>query len=131
VPFIARHPEQYIGQTVGEGASRGQCVAFVRAAADLPHTSLWVRGDPVATTDCARGTAIATFDPDGKYGNHGDGRSHAAIFQQQLSAGIRVFDQWSNHPVAHRVIRWKNGSGGAADDASRYHVIEIAAVPDD
>jgi hypothetical protein len=128
VPFVAAHPEWHIGQTVGEGANRGQCVAFVRAAADVPHTSEWRRGDPVATTDIPRGTAIATFDANGRYGNHADGRSHAAIFQQQISTGIRVFDQWVGHPVAHRVIRWKEGVGQAADDASRYHVIEVAEV---
>ena len=40
------------------------------------------------------GTAIATFDPDGRYGNHTDGRSHAAIYLGQDATGIRVIDQW-------------------------------------
>ena len=40
------------------------------------------------------GTAIATFDPDGRYGNHTDGRSHTAIYLGQDATGIRVIDQW-------------------------------------
>lgn len=38
------------------------------------------------------GTAIATFDPSGKYGNHTDGRSHAAIYLGQDATGIQVLD---------------------------------------
>jgi hypothetical protein len=131
MPFVAARPERYVGQAVGEGANRGQCVAFVRAAANVPHTSLWVRGDPVEMTDLPRGCAIATFGRSGKYENRGDGSSHAAIFLQQHDAGISVFDQWVDHTVAQRVIRSKDGAGPAADDASRYYVIEVAAVPDD
>jgi hypothetical protein len=127
MPFVAAHSERYLAQVVGNG----HCVAYVRAAADLPHTSLWVCGDPVATTDIPRGTAVATFGTTGKYENRTDGASHCAIFQQQISTGIRVLDQWVGHPVAHRVIRWKDGVGKAADDASCYHVIETALVPDD
>ncbi|HEY2418919.1 MAG TPA: BPSL0067 family protein [Steroidobacteraceae bacterium] len=125
VPFVAVRPERYIGQVVGSG----QCVAYVRETTGLPPADVWRRGDPVSTTDCARHTAVATFDANGRYGNHSDGRSHAAIFQQQISTGIRVLDQWVGHPVTHRVIRWKEGVGKAADDASRYYIIEIEAEP--
>jgi hypothetical protein len=121
MPFVAAHPERYLGKTV----STGQCVAFVREATGLPHTQYWVRGDPVGTTDIATHTAIATFDANSRYGNHGDGRSHAAIFVQQHGAGIRVWDCYLGTPVQQRVIRWKDGVGPAADDASRYYVIEV------
>jgi hypothetical protein len=127
VPFVAAHPEHYLGRSV----ESGHCVPFVCAAANVPHTSLWRRGDPVATTDVPTHTAIATFDSDGRYGNHEDGRSHAAIFVQQHGHGIRVWDCWLGQLVQQRLIRWKDGVGKAADDASRYHVIEVEAVPDD
>lgn len=127
MPFVAAHPEHYLGRTVDSG----HCVPFVRAAANLPKTSLWRRGDPVSTTRWARGTAIATFDESGRYENRTDGSSHAAIFAAQHGSGIRVWDCWLNHPVAQRVIRWKDGVGKAADDASRYYVVEIENVPDD
>jgi hypothetical protein len=127
MPFVAKHPERYLGQAVGNG----HCVAFVRAAADVPHTSLWVRGDAVAGVSVPAGTAIATFDHAGRYANRTDGSSHAAIFLVRHGAGINVWDQWLDHPVSQRTIRWKDGAGDAVDDASRYYVIEIASVPDD
>jgi hypothetical protein len=107
MPFVAARPERWQGQVVG----RGQCVDFVRIAADVPHTSLWVRGDPVPTTDVPTGTAIATFDADGRYGNHTDGRSHAALFVRQMGAGMQVWDCWLEHPVAQRVIQCRDGVG--------------------
>lgn len=113
------------------GRDMGQCVAFVRAAASVPHTSYWRRGDPVATTDIASGTAIATFDADGRYGNHTDGQSHAAIFVRQMGAGMQVWDCWLEQPVHQRVIQWRDGVGKACDDGSRFYCIEIEAVPDD
>jgi hypothetical protein len=83
----------------------------------------------VSTTDVATHTAVATFDANGRYGNHADGRSHAAIFVRQHGHGMAVFDQWLTQPVQQRVIRWKDGVGKACDDASRYYCIEIDDVP--
>ncbi len=73
-----------------------------------------------------KGTAIATFDTDGTYGNHTDGRSHAAICHEELPEGLLVWDQWFKHPVAPRLIRFKNGSGLACDDGDQFYVIEQA-----
>jgi hypothetical protein len=125
--FLAKHPERYLDQAV----DGGQCVAFVRKVAGAPHTSYWRPGVPVAMTDIATGTAIATFDRSGRYGNHTDGRSHAAIYVQTHGAGIRVWDQWKGQPVHQRVIRWKDGVPPACDDASQFYVIETEEVPDD
>jgi len=64
-------------QSVGDG----QCVAFVRAASGAPHTSVWKQGKLVKTVSTIfPGTAIATFDQNGKYGSRKDGTSHAAVF---------------------------------------------------
>jgi hypothetical protein len=68
--------------------------------------------------------AIATFDPDGTYGNHTDGQSHAAIFLADHGDSILVTDQWVGQPVHQRVIRYKGGSGDPANDADQYYVIE-------
>ena len=68
---------EYLGKVIGSG----QCVAFVEAVAKTPLTARWNRGGIVAgDMTIAEGTAIATFDPDGTYGNHRDGRSHGAIY---------------------------------------------------
>ncbi|EOI3442298.1 BPSL0067 family protein [Cronobacter turicensis] len=62
---------------------------------------------------------MATFEQRGRYGNHTDGRSHAAIYPGQNAYGIVVLDQWMGHfldsnsrrvskphPVSERLIRF-------------------------
>ena len=129
MPFVAAHPEEYLGTVVGDG----HCVAYVRAAANVPATSLWIEGQPVWQTSDSirRGTAIATFNDNGRYARYAnatDGSSHAAILiEADEAGGISVLDQWKLHPVARRIIRAKGGKGPAADDADRYCVIEVSA----
>jgi hypothetical protein len=73
------------------------------------------------------GTIVATFDADGLYANATDGSSHAAILLEETPRGsLRVIDQWVSRACAERVIRDKAGAGPAADDASRYFVVEVA-----
>ncbi|HQT65953.1 MAG TPA: BPSL0067 family protein [Acidocella sp.] len=111
MPYIATNPWALLNQSVGTG----QCVALVEAAANMPNTKYWQRGIRVRGATLAPGTIIATFDPDGRYGNHTDGRSHAAIYLSQNTEGIKVIDQWVNvknlvrtpHLASPRLIRWK------------------------
>jgi hypothetical protein len=117
--WIATNPESYDGQVVGSG----QCVAYVERACGAPHTSQWKRGDLVKGSNVAQGFAIATFEPDGAYGNT-PGRSHAAVFHQQNPSGLLVWDQWVHHPVAPRLIRFKGGEGLPVDDGDQFYVIE-------
>jgi hypothetical protein len=117
---IAVIKAKYLGTVV----TNGQCVAFVKEAAHTPATASWKRGVKVlGATQLAAGTAIATFDPSGMYGNHTDGRSHAAIYVSQTAAGIVVYDQWVGQPVHQRTIRLLNGKGFAANDAAQFNVI--------
>ncbi len=120
--WIAEDPEDFAGQAVGNG----QCVAFVVAAAGTPHTAGWSRGDLVKGSNPPPGTAIATFDPDGTYGNHTDGRSHAAVFVAEQADGLLVWDQWVGHPVAQRTIHFRDGQGHAVNDGDQFYVIEEA-----
>jgi hypothetical protein len=119
--FIAHNHEDLIGQVIGTG----HCVPMVREATGAPHTSEWRRGSLVKGLKLARGTAIATFDPSGTYGNHTDGRSHCAILEAETDAGLEVIDQWQGRPTGRRVIRFKRGTGQPCDDADQYHVIEV------
>ncbi|MGE0417864.1 MAG: BPSL0067 family protein [Acetobacteraceae bacterium] len=119
-PYVAPDPESYVGRSVGSG----QCVAFVQEASGAPHTSRWKAGPFVKGATLERGTAIATFDPNGTYGNHIDGRSHAAIYLDQDDVGLRVLDQWRDnpvHPVSERVIRF-NGTL-PVNDGDHFRVI--------
>jgi hypothetical protein len=117
--WIAKDPQSYGGELVGTG----QSVAFVEVAAGTPHSQQWRRGHLVKDHPVATGTAIATFDPDGRYGNHTDGRSHAAIFVAEEATGLRVWDQWANHPVSQRVIRF--GGNEPVNDGNQFYVIEL------
>ena len=116
---------KYIGQVVGDG----HCVAFVKAACGCPATVLWKRGALVKGIPLMPGTAIATFDPpsgehpDGKYGNHTDGRSHAALYLGQDATGIRVLDQWVTQPVHERVLRFDDAKKDI-NNGNKFYVVE-------
>jgi hypothetical protein len=121
--FVAQNPARYVGATVDDG----QCVAYVQKVTDAPETKYWTRGSIVSGSSHPYGTAIATFDENGTYANNTDGSSHAAIYLAQNTDGISVLDQWVNHPVAPRTIRFKQGEGLPCDDGDAYYVIETAA----
>lgn len=116
--YVAVEPERWADQVV----ETGQCVAYVQVACKAPHTSHWRRGGLVkGDASVPPGTAIATFDPDETYGNHTDGRSHAAIYVKQDEHGLTVYDQWVGQPVHQRVIRF-NGDR-SVDDGNAFFVI--------
>jgi len=122
--WVAANPARYAGQVVGTG----HCVALIQTAAHAPHTRAWRRGSKVRGGNVPTGTAIATFGKtSGKYENKTDGSSHAAIFIEEQSGGISVFDQWLKHPTAQRLIRFKGGVGTANNDADQFYVVESAA----
>jgi hypothetical protein len=118
--FVAADPQRFAGQVVGDG----HCVAYVRAAANVPHTSEWRRGDPARGSNLASGTAIATFHDRGHYENDTTGKSHAAILIAAQSDGLLVWDQWLGTPVHQRVIRFRDGAGVKTNDGDAFHSIE-------
>jgi hypothetical protein len=94
----------------------GQCVSLIHAVAIVPGASAWHEGALVKDNrNLVPGTIIATFDTNGRYGNHTDGTSHAAIFLYQTSSGIVVLDQWKgpipayDHPLQQRTIQQIGG----------------------
>ena len=70
---------------------------YVQEAGGVPHTSRWRWGEKARGSGAAAGTIIATFDADGRYGNHTDGRSHALVLIAEEAAGLGVWDQWVGH----------------------------------
>jgi hypothetical protein len=122
-PYIAARPEAFEGRVIGAG----HCVDFVKVAADPPRTAAWREGAEVrGNQHIARGTAIATFDPDGRYTS--ESGNHAAIYLYQDDRGIWVYDQWRGQPVHKRLIRFEGGSGAKwgskSNDGRRFAVIE-------
>ena len=118
--WVATAPASLAGRVVGSG----QCVAYVCQACEAPTTPHWTRGVLVKGSKPPVGTAIATFDPDGTYGNHTDGRSHAAIFHDEVAEGLLVWDQWLGHPVQPRLIHFRDGMGSAVNDGDRFYIVE-------
>jgi hypothetical protein len=85
----------------------------------------------------AVGTAIATFDENGRYANDTHGKSHAAIYLGQTAAGIQVLDQWlhrrkrsdgtvkvETHVVQERTIYFQPRKVKDVDDGRKYYVIK-------
>lgn len=119
--YTCSNPEDYSGQKVGNG----HCVVFVQHCTNAPNTVLWKKGEKVRDNlRLTRGTAIATFDENGKYPNKSTG-NHAAIYVSQDAIGIWVFDQWVTQGVVKkRMIRFKGGVGSASNDGDTFFVIE-------
>ncbi|ORF07278.1 hypothetical protein BGI03_04765 [Snodgrassella alvi] len=64
-----------------------ECVAMVKYFAKAPHTSIWKKGARVkGYTSIKPGTAIATFNSNGKF------KGHAAIYISQTATAINVYD---------------------------------------
>ena len=129
MPYVASKPEAYVGTSVGSG----QCVPLGEAATGAPKDSTWSKGKQVkGAAGVPVGTAIATFDGNGRYGNHTDGSSHAAIYMGQTPDGIEVIDQWAHTvdgkrrvQMAHRrIIRFKGGMGRKSDDGDAFYVVQ-------
>ena len=127
--YVANRPEIYLNTSVGSG----QCVALVQHAAGAPLTRAWMPGPVVkGATDLPRGTVIAVFDADGRYGNHTDHTSHAAIYLGQDERGIRVIDQWvgkhGRKPASERTLFWADRNPNphpyASDNGDRFNVVE-------
>jgi hypothetical protein len=119
--WIAAAPEDFANEVVGDG----QCVAFVVAAAGAPHTAAWRRGTQARGGAVPMGSAIATFEPDGSYGNK-PGESHAAILVEEQPGALFVWDQWVGHPVSQRQIHFRGGAGAPVNDGDQFYVIEQA-----
>ena len=120
-PYLAVNTQSYIDTLVPDG----QCVAFVKAAAKAPHTGAWRRGERVRGNAAVRqGTAIATFDANGAYGNYTDGSSHAAIFVSQDDHGLTVLDQFVfPHPKTVNARTLVFGHGTPANNGDAFYVI--------
>lgn len=81
---------------------RGECVDLIKAL--VPgligvSTQEWRKGAYVKETPgLLRGTAIATFDPDGRFA-HADTGQHAMIFVAHAGAGMWVLEQYKKSGV--------------------------------
>lgn len=119
--YVCSDPESYEGRKIG----RGECVEFVKEAARAPNTAQWKKGAAVrGNKEVKKGTAIATFDANGKYANLTTG-NHAAIYVSQEPWGLWVYDQWrAQGAVRKRPVQFKGGKGSPSNDGDAFFVIE-------
>ncbi|MBI5163356.1 MAG: peptidoglycan-binding protein [Magnetospirillum sp.] len=127
VAHIEAFKKEALAKGVGYGS--GHCVALVQAAnPDLPNHSLWKRGSDIKANGdppLKSGTAIATFDPDGKYPDKPTGQ-HAAVFleygTQNGRSGMWVLDQWKRQAPQTRFIYFDQNRN-RQNDAGAYSVV--------
>jgi hypothetical protein len=105
-----------------------ECVEFVRQATGAPQTLIWKMGKKVSDAklgEIVRGTAIATFDPSGKYPTDARGK-HAAIYLEHNAQRILVLDQWNDQGEVKPRPIWFNRpkSSKRSNDADTFYVIE-------
>jgi hypothetical protein len=99
-------PFRYLGDLRGVNGralfGSGECVDLVKAL--VPglmnvSTQSWKQGASVkGSPGLARGTAIATFGPDGRFPRANTGQ-HAAIFVAHAGAGIYLVEQYRDSIV--------------------------------
>src|SRR5262249_40181037 len=87
-----------------------QCVALTRHFAKLPCTDCWRAGPKVLGSDTPAGTAIATFDNNGRYPQDDDVPKNSGIYLgtnfRDLQPNSFVFlDQWPGHMAQARVLK--------------------------
>ncbi len=75
--------------------------------------------------EIARGTAIATFDSNGKYPADSLGK-HAAIYLEHTAQRILVLDQWNDQGEVKQRPIWFGRPKGTrrSNDADTFFVIE-------
>jgi len=88
-------------------AGTGECVDLIKEyvpGLQGKSTSTWRPGAWVMETpNIEKGTAIATFDPDGTFPKKNTGQ-HAALVLRVVGSGIWVVDQWARDPVLRPTI---------------------------
>lgn len=124
MPFVAVDPHARLGTVI----DTGHCLRHVQVVAGVTHSSTLRRGERVLDADdVARGTVIGTFGADGRYTSATDSTAHMAILlHRNADDSLLVVDQFLGKPVGERVIRNRGGSGSPVNDASAYHVVEMA-----
>lgn len=134
--FVAPDPDKLARDWTGtrqgpNDAEKRQCVGLVKEAVpEIGSTKTWREGEKIlgpSDPPLKPGTAIATFDKDGKYINK-SGESHAAIFlgygTEDGRKGIHVLDQFGGNEAKPRFIRFDNPGGLPVNQAERYAVIK-------
>ncbi len=116
--LICQSAAQYKDMVIGDG----QCVSLIKRCSGAPNTDLWRPGESVLSSMLPRGTIIATFE-NNRYPNRTG--HHAAVYIEQDSSGIWVWDQWQGKAVHKRLIRIRDDNASPANTAQAYRVVRL------
>ena len=116
--LVCENAARYSGQQVGDG----HCVSLIRQCTQAPFTSEWRPGKKVLGTQLPAGTIIATFSGQRYPSTHGH---HAAIYIEQDSSGIWVWDQWRGKSVHRRLIKIRRDGADPGNTAQAYRVVRL------
>jgi hypothetical protein len=114
----------------------GECVTACKKFSGLEGTSTsqWRAGPQVTTDkDIKPGTAIATFDSNGRYPKGDQPKNSGIYLGRGTNGSIWILDQWparsgtgqKDHPPQPRELLTDN-SRGASNNSNAYHVILVA-----
>ncbi len=138
--YLIKTPEGELEASNFAFNGQTHCAVFVQGVTGLPNTTLWKKGRRVIDAkpgEILRGTAIATFDDDGKYPTvdcpkdmkqykGGACGRHAAIYISHSENGINVYDQWAGSGGVHKrlIHAAKTPGSKRVNEASFYYTIE-------
>jgi hypothetical protein len=146
MPYTLNVPENSVGgeDKYVDKDGKAECVMFVQQATNMSGltTKNWqpsLRVMDAGPSQILRGTAIATFDENGKYPTDHNGK-HAAIYLRHDTVGITVLDQWAtkgkkgkSHEVpgvSERIIYFnKSIKSKRSDRAETFYVITSKSDP--
>lgn len=116
--LVCKNASRYAGRQVGDG----HCVSLIKQCTQAPFTSEWRPGQKVLNAELPVGTVIATFHGQHYPSKHGH---HAAIYIEQDSSGIWVWDQWQGKSVHRRLIRIRHDGADPGNTAQAYRVVKL------
>ncbi len=111
------------------------CAIMVQRTTLAPSTELWRPGIKVKDAlpgEIEEGTAIATFDANGRYPTTDPPGRHAAVYVSHDATGIVVVDQWAGDDPkttpGRRTIAYRGEAlKGWQNNGDYYYVVEVAS----
>lgn len=112
------------------------CAVMVQMTTHAPHTTMWRPGIKVKDAlpgEIEPGTAIATFDENGRYPTTDPPGRHAGIYVSHDGNGITLIDQWAGDDPktapGKRTIPYRGPAlSGWQGNGDYYYVVEIESV---
>jgi RHS repeat-associated protein len=117
---LTRAPYPSAPRPYGESS---QCVSFTKMFTGAPCTDCWRAGPKVlGDTDIPLGTAIATFDDNGRYPGSATTAKNSGIYIGQRDGRVFIIDQWPGHNARARTI---DPGGSPSNDSNAYSVVLV------